>query len=126
MTILYALLVLLVTMLVNYNSTQPYYIIIHLRSLKKKKKKKRRDLQLLDILLPPEINSILFTRQVTILKQSGILRHVQAVMLVCDVTIVNTVVTLVYPCDVKGMEHVPNSFMSFDKYLILEVINILI
>ncbi len=27
---------------------------------------------------------------------------------------------------VKGMEHVPNIFMSFDKYLFLEVINILI
>ncbi len=26
----------------------------------------------------------------------------------------------------KGMEHAPNSFMSFDKYLLLEVINILI
>ncbi len=28
--------------------------------------------------------------------------------------------------NVKGMEHVPNMFMSFDKYLFLEVINILI
>ncbi len=28
--------------------------------------------------------------------------------------------------DIKGMEHVPNIFMSFDKYLFLEVINILI
>ncbi len=28
--------------------------------------------------------------------------------------------------NVKGMEHVPNIFMSFDKYLFLEVINILI
>ncbi len=27
---------------------------------------------------------------------------------------------------VKGMQHVPNMFMSFDKYLFLEVINILI
>ncbi len=27
---------------------------------------------------------------------------------------------------IKGMEHVPNLFMSFDKYLFLEVINILI
>ncbi len=27
---------------------------------------------------------------------------------------------------VKGMEHVPNIFMSFDKFLFLEVINILI
>ncbi len=27
---------------------------------------------------------------------------------------------------VKGMEHVPNIFMSFDKYLFLDVINILI
>ncbi len=27
---------------------------------------------------------------------------------------------------VKGMEHVPNMFISFDKYLFLEVINILI
>ncbi len=26
----------------------------------------------------------------------------------------------------KGMEHVPNIFVSFDKYLFLEVINILI
>ncbi len=26
----------------------------------------------------------------------------------------------------KGMEHVPNIFISFDKYLFLEVINILI
>ncbi len=26
----------------------------------------------------------------------------------------------------KGMEHVPNIFMSFDKYLFLEMINILI
>ncbi len=26
----------------------------------------------------------------------------------------------------KGMEHVPNIFMSFDKYLFIEVINILI
>ncbi len=26
----------------------------------------------------------------------------------------------------KGMEHVPNIFMSFNKYLFLEVINILI
>ncbi len=25
----------------------------------------------------------------------------------------------------KGMDHVPNMFMSFDKYLFLEVINIL-
>ncbi len=29
-------------------------------------------------------------------------------------------------CLFKGMEHVPNMFMSFDKYLFLEVINILI
>ncbi len=28
--------------------------------------------------------------------------------------------------DIKGMEHVPNIFLSFDKYLFLEVINILI
>ncbi len=28
--------------------------------------------------------------------------------------------------DIKGMEHVPNIFMSFDMYLFLEVINILI
>ncbi len=28
--------------------------------------------------------------------------------------------------NIKGMEHVPNIFMSFDKYLVLEVINILI
>ncbi len=28
--------------------------------------------------------------------------------------------------DIKGMEHVPNMFMWFDKYLFLEVINILI
>ncbi len=27
---------------------------------------------------------------------------------------------------IKGMEHVQNIFMSFDKYLFLEVINILI
>ncbi len=27
---------------------------------------------------------------------------------------------------IKGIEHVPNIFMSFDKYLFLEVINILI
>ncbi len=27
---------------------------------------------------------------------------------------------------VKGMEHVPNMFMSFEKYLFLEVISILI
>ncbi len=27
---------------------------------------------------------------------------------------------------IKGMEHVPNIVMSFDKYLFLEVINILI
>ncbi len=27
--------------------------------------------------------------------------------------------------DIKGMEHVPNIFISFDKYLFLEVINIL-
>ncbi len=27
--------------------------------------------------------------------------------------------------DIKGMEHVPNIFMSFDKYLFLEMINIL-
>ncbi len=26
----------------------------------------------------------------------------------------------------KGMEHVPNIFMSFDKYIFLEVLNILI
>ncbi len=26
----------------------------------------------------------------------------------------------------KGMEHVPHIFMSFDKYLFLELINILI
>ncbi len=26
----------------------------------------------------------------------------------------------------KGMEHVPNMFMSFDKYFFLEMINILI
>ncbi len=25
---------------------------------------------------------------------------------------------------IKGMEHVPNIFMSFDKYLFLEVINV--
>ncbi len=30
------------------------------------------------------------------------------------------------PITFKGMEHVPNIFMSFDKYLFLEVINILI
>ncbi len=30
------------------------------------------------------------------------------------------------PVHLKGMEHVPNMFMSFDKYLFLEVINILI
>ncbi len=28
--------------------------------------------------------------------------------------------------ELKGMEHVPNIFMSFDKYLFLEVINILV
>ncbi len=28
--------------------------------------------------------------------------------------------------DLKGMEYVPNIFISFDKYLLLEVINILI
>ncbi len=28
--------------------------------------------------------------------------------------------------ELKGMEHVPNIFMSFNKYLFLEVINILI
>ncbi len=28
--------------------------------------------------------------------------------------------------NIKGMEHVPNIFMSFDKYLFLEMINILI
>ncbi len=28
--------------------------------------------------------------------------------------------------NIKGMEHVPNIFMSFDKYLFLEVINMLI
>ncbi len=50
----------------------------------------------------------------------------------------NDISTLVYICnavnaqyviiegDFKGMEHVPNIFMSFDKYLFLEVINILI
>ncbi len=27
---------------------------------------------------------------------------------------------------IKGMDHVPNIFISFDKYLFLEVINILI
>ncbi len=27
---------------------------------------------------------------------------------------------------IKGMEHVPSMFMSLDKYLFLEVINILI
>ncbi len=27
---------------------------------------------------------------------------------------------------IKGMEHVPNIFMSFDKYLFLKVINILV
>ncbi len=31
-----------------------------------------------------------------------------------------------YHDKLKGMEHVPNIFMSFDKYLFLEVINILI
>ncbi len=31
-----------------------------------------------------------------------------------------------YHVDIKGMEHGPNIFMSFDKYLFLEVINILI
>ncbi len=32
-----------------------------------------------------------------------------------------------YPLvNIKGMEHVPNIFISFDKYLFLEVINILI
>ncbi len=35
------------------------------------------------------------------------------------------VLSLYYHC-IKGMEHVPNIFMSFDKYLFLEVINILI
>ncbi len=40
--------------------------------------------------------------------------------LVAILNIFNTVL------DVKGMEHVPNIFMSFDKYLFLEVINILI
>ncbi len=30
------------------------------------------------------------------------------------------------PRNVKGMKHVPNIFMSFVKYLFLEVINILI
>ncbi len=31
-----------------------------------------------------------------------------------------------FQCQLKGMERVPNIFMSFDKYLFLEVINILI
>ncbi len=35
-------------------------------------------------------------------------------------------IVFLYKCKVKGMEHVPNIFMSFDKYLFLEVINILI
>ncbi len=34
--------------------------------------------------------------------------------------------TLLFKTLFKGMEHVPNIFMSFDKYLFLEVINILI
>ncbi len=31
-----------------------------------------------------------------------------------------------FSAPVKGMEHVPNILMSFDKYLFLEVINILV
>ncbi len=30
------------------------------------------------------------------------------------------------PGRIKGMEHVPNIFISFDKYLFLKVMNILI
>ncbi len=33
---------------------------------------------------------------------------------------------MVNDASIKGMEHVRNMFMSFDKYLFLEVINILI
>ncbi len=38
----------------------------------------------------------------------------------------NEIVYFLGPITVKGMEHVPNIFMSFDKYLFLEVINIII
>ncbi len=37
-----------------------------------------------------------------------------------------TKIVNVFHCYIKGMEHVPNIFMSFDKYLFLEVINIVI
>ncbi len=38
----------------------------------------------------------------------------------------NQFILMCYNNYVKGIEHVPNIFMSFDKYLFLEVINILI
>ncbi len=44
------------------------------------------------------------------------------VYIVCKVTNINTS----NKCFLKGMEHVPNMFMSFDRYFFLEVINILI
>ncbi len=39
---------------------------------------------------------------------------------------IRTNIHVLHVLHVKGMEHVPNIFMSFDKYLFLEVINILI
>ncbi len=36
------------------------------------------------------------------------------------------IMPLSHSMKIKGVEHVPNIFMSFNKYLFLEVINILI
>ncbi len=42
-----------------------------------------------------------------------------------DIFDTNTDTLIMIPI-LKGMEHVPNIFISFDKYLFLELINILI
>ncbi len=50
---------------------------------------------------------------------------IQQIVLLLFITIKRNVKTL-QEIVIKGMEHVPNIFMSFDKYLFLEMINILI
>ncbi len=48
------------------------------------------------------------------------------IYLLVDLSFASVDIFVVVGNKIKGMEHVPNIFMSFDKYLFLEVINILI
>ncbi len=52
--------------------------------------------------------------------------HRGVLVLYISLVLYNAESTSLDTIQLKEMEHVPNIFMSFDKYLFLEVINILI